>query len=63
MYVADAMARLASDRELAEWLSIQRDFDLRVDSDWGMEQTFPQQGHVLPGESQGVPLLRLEFAS
>jgi hypothetical protein len=32
-------------------------------SSLSLEQTFPQQGHVLPGESQGVPLLRLEFAS
>ena len=51
MDVADAVERAASDRKLAEWLAIESDCDLRA--------CFSG----LPGESQGVPLLRLEFAS
>ena len=50
MDVADAVERAVRDRQLAEWLATESDFDLRA--------CFSG----LPGESQGVPLLRLEFA-
>jgi hypothetical protein len=51
MEVADAVKGAASDRQLGEGLAIESDFDLRA--------CFSG----LPSESQGVPLLRLEFAS
>lgn len=51
MEVADAVESATRDRQLAERLAIESDFNLRA--------CFSG----LPGESQGVPLLRLEFAS